>query len=513
MKKRTIWTISVVMGICFAALLYLQVRYFEQVLELRKQQFDSSVQRSLSQVAQKLEMEETLKGVKEDLKGNEPMADKEQDLDNDYDVIKKPNLYEFEQKDSIPAKIKSRLIHPSHLPKGLILRYQSGTSINDISSTMRENLKSRYLHQRVLLDKVIYSILYNSSERPIEDNLNFKMLDLYLKAELTNNGIDIPYHFTVKKRSGEEIYRCRDYETKGEEYVFRQILMPNNPPQNTGILSIHFPEMQSYIFKSVKFLLPSIIFTIVLLITFIFTIYVIFRQKRLSEIKNDFINNMTHELKTPVSSISLAVQMLIDPAMPKSEASTARLSNIINDETKRLRMLIEKVLQTSIFEGEKVSYKNKEIEANKLITDVVNTFELKVRQLGGKLDTDLQATESMIYADQMHITNVLFNLMDNAVKYRREDVDFHLKVSTWNEHQQLFISIEDNGMGIKKENLKKVFEKFYRVHTGNRHDVKGFGLGLAYVKGIIEAMHGKIQAESEFGKGTRFIISLPTIEE
>ena len=205
--------------------------------------------------------------------------------------------------------------------------------------------------------------------------------------------------------------------------------------------------------------------------------------------------------------------MLIDPAMPKSEASTARLSNIINDETKRLRMLIEKVLQTSIFEGEKVSYKNKEIEANKLITDVVNTFELKVRQLGGKLDTDLQATESMIYADQMHITNVLFNLMDNAVKYRREDVDFHLKVSTWNEHQQLFISIEDNGMGIKKENLKKVFEKFYRVHTGNRHDVKGFGLGLAYVKGIIEAMHGKIQAESEFGKGTRFIISLPTIEE
>lgn len=514
MKKSTIWFISIIMGVSFAALLYLQVRYFEQVIRLRKEQFDSSVSRSLSQLAQKMEMEETLKGLKNDVRTTH--VDTTQDdgeLVNDIGPIHKDNKYTFEQNAGVPSKLKSMTVHPSALPKGLILRYQMGNSMYDISQKMREEVKSRYLYQRVLLDKVIYSILYNASEKPLKDCINFKMLDLNLKSELMDNGINIPYHFTVTTRAGEIIYRCPDYSSAGEEYSYKQILMPNNPPSNTGILQIHFPDMQSYIFKSVQFLIPSIIFTLILLITFIFTIFVIFRQKRLSEIKNDFINNMTHELKTPVSSISLAVQMLLDPAVPKTEKMTAHLSGIISDETKRLRMLIEKVLQTSVFEGQKVSYKNKEIDANKLIADVANTFELKVKQLGGTLETDIQAEEATIYGDQMHVTNVLFNLMDNAMKYRREDVDFHLKVATWNEHEELCISIADNGIGIKKEDLKKVFEKFYRVHTGNRHDVKGFGLGLAYVKGIIDALHGKIHAESEYGKGTTFIITLPIIKE
>lgn len=513
MKKSTIWFISIIMGVSFAALLYLQVRYFEQVIRLRKEQFDSSVSRSLSQVAQKMEMEETLKGLKNDIRTTHVDTDnaENENLVNGIGTMHKENKYAFDQNESTPSRLKSMPIHPSTLPKGLILRYQIGSSMYDISEKMKEEVKSRYLYQRVLLDKVIYSILYTSSERPLKDYINFKMLDLNLKSELMDNGINIPYHFTVTNRQGEIIYRCPDYSPVGEEYTYKQILMPNNPPSNTGILKIHFPDMQSYIFQSVKFLIPSIIFTLILIVTFIFTIFILFRQKRLSEIKNDFINNMTHELKTPVSSISLAVQMLLDPAVPKTEKMTAHLSGIISDETKRLRMLIEKVLQTSVFEGQKVSYKNKEIDANKLISDVANTFELKVKQLGGILETDINAEKATIYGDQMHVTNVMFNLMDNAMKYRRENVDFHLKVATWNEHDELCISIADNGIGIKKEDLKKIFEKFYRVHTGNLHDVKGFGLGLAYVKGIIDALHGKIHAESEYGKGTTFIITLPII--
>ncbi len=517
MKKRTIWIISTVMGICFAALLYLQVRYFEQVITLRKQQFDSSVSRSLSQVAQKMEMEETMKGLKDELKltkSDNSRIDFEENknLDNDFDILRKTRRNPFARQDSLPSRLKSRLMHPSQLPKGLILRHQTN-SFSSISEHMRDEIKSRYLHQRVLLDKVIYTILYNASEKPLEESINFKMLDLNLKAEFISNGINIPYHFCVKKRSGEEIYRCPDYKAQGEEFGYKQVLMPNNPPQNIGILYLHFPDMQNYIFKSVKFLIPSIIFTLILLITFIFTIYVIFRQKRISEIKNDFINNMTHELKTPASSISLAVEMLTDPSIKQTPAMAASAAKIVKDETKRLHMLIDKVLQTSVFEGQKVSYKNKELNANKLVEEVVNTFELKVKQIGGTLNTDIRATEANIYADPMHITNVLFNLMENAVKYRNEEVAFHLNVATWNEHHEIFISIEDNGIGIKKENLTKIFEKFYRVHTGNRHDVKGFGLGLAYVKDIIETLHGKIHVESELGKGTKFIISLPTIKE
>jgi two-component system phosphate regulon sensor histidine kinase PhoR len=251
---------------------------------------------------------------------------------------------------------------------------------------------------------------------------------------------------------------------------------------------------------------------VALLITFIFTIYIIFRQKKLTEMKNDFINNMTHEFKTPISTISLAAQMLKDPAVGKSPQMFQHISGVINDETKRLRFQVEKVLQMSMFDKQKATLKMKEIDANEMIAGVINTFTLKVERYNGKITSSLDAEDSVIFADEMHITNVIFNLMDNAVKYKRPDEDLLLDIRTWNEAGKLMISVQDNGIGIKKENLKKVFEKFYRVHTGNLHDVKGFGLGLAYVKKIIQDHKGSIRAESELNVGTKFIIALPLLK-
>jgi two-component system phosphate regulon sensor histidine kinase PhoR len=155
--------------------------------------------------------------------------------------------------------------------------------------------------------------------------------------------------------------------------------------------------------------------------------------------------------------------------------------------------------------------KMQELDADELITGVVNTFALKVEKSGGTITTQLDAEEAMIYADEMHITNVIFNLMDNAVKYKRDEEALRLTIRTWNEHEKFCLSIQDNGIGIKKENLKRVFDRFYRVHTGNLHDVKGFGLGLAYVKKVIQDHHGSIRAESELGVGTKFIIVLPLL--
>jgi two-component system phosphate regulon sensor histidine kinase PhoR len=250
----------------------------------------------------------------------------------------------------------------------------------------------------------------------------------------------------------------------------------------------------------------------VLLVTFIFTICIIFRQKKLTEIKNDFINNMTHEFKTPISTISLAAQMLQDPAVGKSPAMFQHISGVINDETKRLRFQVEKVLQMSMFERQKATLKMKDVNANELISGVVNTFALKAEKNNGSITTELEATTPWIFVDEMHFTNVIFNLLDNAVKYKKPDGELRLHVKTWNESDKLYISIQDNGIGIKKENLKKIFDKFYRVHTGNRHDVKGFGLGLAYVKKIIQDHKGVIRAESELNVGTKFIIVLPTLK-
>lgn len=222
---------------------------------------------------------------------------------------------------------------------------------------------------------------------------------------------------------------------------------------------------------------------------------------------------MTHELKTPVSTISLAAQMLKDSDITKSPDVFKHISGVINDETKRLGFLVEKVLQMSLFERQKAALKLKEVDANDLLASVANTFALKVEKYDGTIDIDLQAEDSDIYVDEMHITNVLFNLLDNAVKYRRLEVPLTLMCRTWNENGKLLISIEDNGIGIKKEYLKKVFDRFFRVPTGNVHDVKGFGLGLAYVRKIVEDHKGTIRAEVGTGNvGTKFIITLPLIK-
>ena len=187
----------------------------------------------------------------------------------------------------------------------------------------------------------------------------------------------------------------------------------------------------------------------------------------------------------------------------------SHLSTVIYDETKRLRFQVEKVLQMSMFDQKKATFKKHEIALNELVEGVINTFTLKVEANGGVINSHLNAKKSKVYVDEMHFTNVVFNLMDNAVKYKRDDTNIMLNVSTWNDDKNVFLSIEDNGIGIKHENLKKIFEKFYRVHTGNRHDVKGFGLGLAYVKKMVDLHKGTIHAESEVGKGTKFIIKLP----
>ncbi|MBQ5578142.1 MAG: HAMP domain-containing histidine kinase, partial [Prevotella sp.] len=373
--------------------------------------------------------------------------------------------------------------------------------------------RNRFVYQKALLNEVVYSILYSASDKPLKERINFKMLDKDLNAELVNNGIKIPYHFRVSTQDGREVYRCPEYSEEGEEYTYSQVIFRNDPQSKMGVVKVHFPDINSYIYSSVRFMIPSVIFTIVLLITFIFTIFVIFRQKRYSEIKNDFINNMTHELKTPIASISLASQMLNDDSVNKSPAMMKHLGTVINDETKRLRFLVEKVLQMSMFDRKKAVFKKKELDLNEMVENVANSFTLRVEHTGGKIYTDIGAVDSAIYVDEVHFQNVINNLLDNAVKYRKPDQPIDIYLTTWNDKDNLYLSVRDTGIGIKKDNLKKVFDKFYRVHTGNVHDVKGFGLGLAYVKNIVDLHNGEIKVDSEYGKGTTFTIKLPVIRE
>ena len=519
MKKKTIWAIAIIMGLSFVILLGLQLTYIQEMANMKKEQFDESVTRALYQASRNLELNQTLKYLEKDVNETERRAFRVDSMgtrSGEPDgTIQHSHQYSVTGKDGTvysSFELKTIATRPSQMPKAMILRSDKN-SITEASKSLQEIVKNRYVYQKALLDEVVYKILYQASEKPLKERINFRILDQDLKAELMNNGINIPYHFTVTTHDGREVYRCPDYTGDGVEYTYSQVLFRNDPANKMGIVKIHFPDMSSYIYSSVRFMIPSVVFTLVLLVTFIFTIVVIFRQKRYSEIKNDFINNMTHELKTPIASISLAAQMLNDKSVTKSQQMLGHLSGVINDETKRLRFLVEKVLQMSMFDKKKAVFKKKELDLNEMVENIAKSFTLRVEHTGGKIYTEIEAIDSAIFVDEMHFQNVIFNLMDNAVKYRKQDKPIDIYLRTWNDNDHLYLSVRDTGLGIKKENLKKIFDKFYRVHTGNVHDAKGFGLGLAYVHKVVDLHDGEIKVESEYGKGTTFTIKLPVIKD
>ena len=493
MKKGTIWILTVVMALMFTGLLYMQFVYIEEMVKMREQHFSEGVKSSLYSLSTALEKNETKQYLYEELLMIDPgMSDAGSLLDTG-------DILEYGTGELVGNEIAS----------SVNLREQ------DKFREFQESLKKQYLYQKGLLNEVILSILNQSSNLPIMERADTAQVNTYLKAELGHNGINLDWEYAITDHNGKIVYKTPRYdENVDKSTLFTQTLFPNDTESRRHYLNVYFPDKDKYIFSSIRFMLPTFAFTFILLVVFIFTIVIAFRQKKLSEMKNDFINNMTHEFKTPISTISLAAQMLNDDSVRKSPTMLQHISTVINDETKRLRFQVEKVLQMSMFDRQKATLKLQEVNANQVIHNIVNTFKLKVEKYGGRIDTSLNAEMAEVKVDEMHFTNVIFNLLDNAVKYRKDDVPLELLVETRNlQGGRIEISITDNGVGMKKDDLKKIFEKFYRVSTGNRHDVKGFGLGLAYVHKMVTELKGDIRAESELGKGSKFIITLPIINE
>jgi len=515
MKKSTIWLLIVVMVLTFASLLTLQYSYIRALGKMRSEQFDEAIRRTLSQVVRNLELDETARFLAEDMNEQVKTAFTVPKVGTTVRRQKQStslhSIGGLSTFSSITEYDESTTLSQTS-PKVFISMSHGKNSLSGTYNKMQENLRERYLAQKGLLEDVILRILYEANNRPIEQRIDFEKLENYLTVELSKNGLEeLPFHFKVTDKNDREVYRCKDMIGYTESGEYKQVLFPNDPGVETGTLYLYFPTRKNYIYESLRIYVPSIIFSIVLLIVFGSTILVIFRQKKLNDMKNDFVNNMTHELKTPISTISLAAQMLKDGDVGKTPTMLKHISGVIVDETKRLSFQVEKVLQVSLFEKDRSNLTFKAVDVNDILETIVATFKLKVENFDGRIEKDLSAVRANITADEMHLTNVFYNLLDNAVKYRSEK-DLVLIVRTWNEKEHLMISIKDNGIGIKKENLKKIFERFYRVPTGNVHNVKGFGLGLAYVLKIVENHNGTIRAESEVNLGTKFIISLPLIK-
>ena len=262
--------------------------------------------------------------------------------------------------------------------------------------------------------------------------------------------------------------------------------------------------------KELRFrITTSILFTIIIITAFYLTVRTMLRQKKLGEIKNDFINNMTHEFKTPIATISLAVDALKNEKVLQDREKMSYFSAIIKEENQRMNRQVETILKASQLEKQEIELNIQPLHVHEVIKDVVDNFALQLQEKGGRAELTLNATNDLVMADEVHFSNMINNLIDNAVKYSKDNVALLVKVTTQSNGKNLTVRVEDNGIGMTKETVKRVFERFYRAHTGNLHNVKGFGLGLSYVKTIVQAHGGEIKVDSVLGRGSIFILDLP----
>lgn len=357
--------------------------------------------------------------------------------------------------------------------------------------------------------------------RPLAERIKLDMLAQSLKEELTSRGINTPYQYGVYAKARNSYVVVNDHYVVvdnspqvthgGVLTLFNskyRVSLFQGDVESPGYLSIYFPNRTSLVLGSVwKTLLLSVIFTGIILFCFWYTIQVIYRQKKLGEMKTDFINNMTHEFKTPIATISLATDSIASPMVVNNPDKIKRFVDIIRQENRRMNSQVERVLQIAQLDKKDFQLRLSETNLHELIQQAVDNFSLQVEKREGVLNVELQANRPVIQGDATHIASVVHNLLDNANKYSPEKPE--ITIRTRNVPNGLEITVEDKGIGISKEARKHIFDKFYRVHTGNIHDVKGFGLGLSYVKAIVTAHKGFVDVRSEPGKGSAFTLTFP----
>jgi len=542
MNKKNIIVVTILVCLVLVGLVGIQIYWIKNALAVKRTNFERNIVEAVNIVVNKLEKLEVADQINKQLNTNQ----KGQDLFTTIDSInylylkelekrsgenKPENLFGIssekiqiqysERKNGKTVKhydttIVSHSGHGTYSPEQPL--YSEKKTIGKIpdqpSDSVKYNSKSRMktlMQKKNTLVKEVFNELFNFKHvQPIEERVDPKILDSLLTAELRNKGIETPFEFGIfsSVRNRMVYQKTGDYTNELLKKSLGFILFPNDMPISPDYLMIYFPNEKRYLFTKIAGMLSiSITLIITIIILFSYAISTIIKQKKLSEMKNDFINNMTHEFKTPISTISLACQALNDPDIKKIDGLPDNYIHIINEENNRLGGMAEKILQTAIIEKGKLNLKRELIDVHEIIRDVIKNMGLQIESRGGRITTDFQANLSQIKADKVHVTNLINNLLDNANKYTHETPE--IVVATENFPDGILISIKDNGIGISKANQKKIFEHLYRVPTGNIHDVKGFGLGLTYVKAIIEKHGGSISVESELKKGSKFKVFLP----
>jgi len=482
MSKRLISIVTVFMGIAMAALILVQAYWIKNAIVVKEKQFDQLIKRSMIDIAhetEKIEVDKISSRLMEPISGD-------------------TNL--------IPIGRKSRIPNSSSLNSNSSKNQLADDGDMDLEKERKKEAMQWLKNRRLFVDRIIGN-MFNASPN-IEERISAPELESVIHKIFNESGIDLTFEYAVIRWNNDTAYHSPDYNPYTEASYYRVQLFPNDVYAQSNYLILYFPTKQDFLFRSLSYLAgSSLLLTLAILVSFALTAFIMFRQKRLSEIRNDFISNMTHELKTPISTISLASQMLGDKSIPPELKNVNQISKIISEECRRLGSQVEKVLQTSVFDKGKLKLRLGEVNVHEVIAGVLDNFSIQVKSRNGTLISHLDAHDFVLQADQVHITNVMSNLLDNAIKYCEREPE--ITVETSNKVDFLVISVKDNGIGINRNDQKRIFEKFYRVPTGNIHAVKGFGLGLSYVKMITEAHRGYIEVESELFEGSTFKIFLP----
>lgn len=532
MTKLAIRSLILAMGLALVGLVVFQVYWIESIVSANEQAFKRDVQDALTTVAQKLEKKEAMVVAVDNFHTNFAIQSPSENDSNRVELIEST----FEKK---VVEVQDIVKDSTKRPEWMSFYFDSekgDQKLKNVSITMKESMPNDNKSAVYIMQGEVDSIIMDNEEyqkrlkriakkseyvqlamhelfagsKSLENRIDLVEADSLLKSSLLDQGIELPYDFGIFDPLEEKftIERISDDEEALQTSDLRASLFPNDIMGVAGYLIIRFPDQQSYLIGKIWVtLLSSLVFIVIILVCFSYAIHTIFRQKKLSEIKSDFINNMTHEFKTPISTVSLACEALRDEQLRNTVGLKERYLGIIHDENKRLGLQVEKVLQMAVIERHDFKLKLEEVNVHDIIEKALANIQIQVTNKGGNISKDLKAVNQTITADQMHLTNIVYNLLDNANKYSEDQPSIQIK--TIDNAKGIVIKIIDKGIGMSRDVMNKIFEKFYRIPTGNLHDVKGFGLGLAYVKNMVEAHGGAISVQSELKKGSEFTVFLP----
>lgn len=504
MRKSFISALIVLITVSLIGLIAIQIYWIQNSITLRNAQFRRSVKLSLAEVNRKLEHAEKLERLRRHELGRQIILQFDSlsahgnsggEADTTTSIIDPVNPLNHPEVSSQNTDINE------------LMRQEEKALEKEIRKINRfDDFQSREI-ARLILD--ISTIEFGSN---FLNRYGAHDIDSLLQTTLRDvGGINTDYEFGVFDRYDvPQILpeRSKPYISELITDGYKARLLPADYITPNTYLRLWFPHQDTYLLKTLwTMLVASGLFMLTIVLAFGYTIRTIVRQKKVSDIKNDFINNMTHELKTPISTISLACEALSDPAMASSSVKVGKFVRMIKDENKRLGVLVENVLRSALLDRRDMSMAHENVNLHEIIDTAIRNIELQAKNRGGRIQKSLNASQASISGDKIHLTNVIYNLLDNAIKYSGDQPE--ITVVTRSSEAAITIDIKDKGIGIRKDDQKRIFEKLFRVSTGNVHDIKGFGLGLSYVKAIVEKHHGTVSVQSEYGKGSTFTIQLP----